>query len=66
MLRGQVLSSSGGGSLKFWNVARSMKRSASVKLLGSGSAVTSSCLAFELRGRNLSCSNRCRVDGAPC
>ena len=37
-----------------------MKRSASVKLLGRGSAVTSSCLAFELRGHNL-CSNRCRV-----
>ena len=61
MLRGQVLSSSGGGSLIFWNVARSMKRSASVKLLGRGSAETSSCLAFELRGHNLSCSNMCRV-----
>ena len=31
-----------------WNVARGMKRSASVKLLGRGSGVTSSCLAFEL------------------
>ena len=56
-----MLSSSGGGSLIFWNVARSMKRSASVKLLGRGSAETSSCLAFELRGHNLSYSNMCRV-----
>ena len=32
----------------FWNIARGMKRSASVKLLGRGSGVTSSCLAFEL------------------
>ena len=32
----------------FWNIARGMKRSASVKLLGMGSGVTSSCLAFEL------------------
>ena len=31
----------------FWNIARGMKRSASVKLLGRGSGVTSSCLAFE-------------------
>ena len=31
-------------------ISRRMKRSASVKLLGRGSAVTSSCLAFELRG----------------
>ena len=54
MLRGQVLSSSGGGILKFWNVARSMKRFAFVKLLGKGSAVTSSCLAFEFHGRYLS------------
>ena len=46
-----------------WNIARRMKRSASVKLLGRGSAVTSSCMVFELRGRNLSCSNRCRVEG---
>ena len=61
MLRGQVLSSSGGGSLIFWNVARSMKRFAFVKVFGRGSAETSSCLAFELRGHNLSCSNMCRV-----
>ena len=32
----------------FWHIARGMKRSASVKLLGRGSGVTSSCLAFEL------------------
>ena len=32
----------------FWNIARGMKGSASVKLLGWGSGVTSSCLAFEL------------------
>ena len=31
-----------------WNTARVMKSSASVKLLGWGSGVTSSCLAFEL------------------
>ena len=31
-----------------WNIARVMKSSASVKLLGWGSGVTSSCLAFEL------------------
>ena len=32
----------------FWNIARSMKRSASDKLLGTSSGVTSSCLAFAL------------------
>ena len=32
----------------FWDIARGMKRSASVKLLGRSSGVTSSCLAFEL------------------
>ena len=31
----------------FWNIARGMKRSASVKLFGRSSGVTSSCLAFE-------------------
>ena len=31
-----------------WNIARGMKKSASVKLLGGGSGVTSSCLAFVL------------------
>ena len=63
MLSGQVSSSSGGGICMCWNIARRTKRSASVKLLGRGSAVTSSCMVFELRGRNLSCSNRCRVEG---
>ena len=32
----------------FWNIARDMKSSASVKLLGRSIGVTSSCLAFEL------------------
>ena len=35
------------------NIARRMMRSASVELLGRGSGVTSSCLAVEIRGRNL-------------
>ena len=32
----------------FWNIARDMKSSASVKLLGRSIGVTSSCLTFEL------------------
>ena len=41
-----MLSSSDGGiCFMFWNIARGMKRSASVKLLGRGSGVTS---IFEL------------------
>ena len=40
-----------------FGVARGMKRSASVKLLGRGSGVTSSCLAYELPiGRVMSAS----------
>ena len=41
----------------FWNIARGMKGSASVKLLGRGSGVTSSCLAFELSTGRVTSAN---------
>ena len=49
----------------FWNIARGMKRSAFVKLLGRGSGVTSSCLAFEFVVTIflLKASDSCPFDG---